>query len=364
MSTFSSRSLLLLATLSFSFVGCGGEEEKKKGLTLGSKASSCDVTNSTLAGTEWLYLNTTPDGTSPDPVMGRMKFLEEDGQLKAKYNARSKSSVYDYDSTVGEKKVTCKEEALPTDWCRALLAGGGTCDVATLQGIDSDLSAEEAAKGVKEGTAEFEEAKKTKKGDAWKRWKLGNNNLGNKLQARMYVKVVDRKCELRVTDNYMTIYNGKSMEDSNPNGTNPFVKNEMGELLWENCEADQSKNLVARPELGFPKDPAKAAHLAHYSVGDAIQFTYLGMDGMTPPENCSFSYDIFLEGKPVKKGLTPGEASVRHKGKNQPVAAWLWDYKAEKPSPAGGEYVAMVRYTQCGAEKKQVGVACAAILAK
>jgi hypothetical protein len=343
--------------------GCGDDKEKKT-LTIGGKAKSCDVTINTLAGTEWLYLNTTPEGTSPDHVMGRMKFHEEGGQLKAKYNARSKSSIYDYECKVGEKRVTCKEKALPADWCRALLAGGGTCDAATLQSIDKDLSAEDAAKGAEKGTAEFEEAKKTKKGAAWKRWKLGNNNVGNKLQGRMYVKVVDRKCELRVTDNYMTIFNGRSMEDSNPNGTNAFAKNEMGELLWENCESDQSENLVGRPELGFPKDPAKAAHLAHYKAGDTVQFTYLGMDGSTPPEGCTFSYDMWLDGKPAKKGLVPGEASVRHRGRNKKVAAWLWAYKMEKASPIEGEYISMIRYTQCGGVKKQVGVACAAVRAQ
>ena len=53
--------------------------------------------------------------------------------------------------------------------------------------------------------------------------------LGNKLQGILYVKVDESACRLKVTDNYMTMFNGERKEDSNPNGTNPFVKNTLGE---------------------------------------------------------------------------------------------------------------------------------------
>jgi hypothetical protein len=342
-----------------------GCDSKKEGFTVGQKSvKDCDVSLENLDSTEWLYMNTTPDGTRPDPIMGRLKFYTEGGTLKAKYNARSKSSMYDYNCVNAGKELRCKEKAMPADWCRALLAGGGKCDVATLKEIDEDLDAAAAAKGVAEGTKEFNEAKKTKKGKAWKDFMLGNNNLGNKLQARMYVKVNTKKCQLRVTDNYMTIYNGRSLEDSNPNGTNAFVKNDQGELLWENCDGKQSENFVARPEMGFPKNPLKVGHLARYKVGQQAQFTYLGMDGMTVPEGCTFSFDIYVEGKPVARGLTPGSAKVKYKGRMTPVAAWMWDTKFDKASGAQGEIVSMVRYKTCGGAKEKVGVACVAVKAQ
>ena len=48
--------------------------------------------------------------------------------------------------------------------------------------------------------------------DVFKRWKLMNNNLGNHLQNRLYLKRDKRECRLSVADMYFTIYNGKGKE--------------------------------------------------------------------------------------------------------------------------------------------------------
>ena len=90
----------------------------------------------------------------------------------------------------------------------------------------------------------------------------------------MYVKVNTRKCELRVTDNYVTVYNGKKIEDSNPNGTNAFVKNELGDLLWDHCT--ESSNLIALDTAEFPKDPQNAGHMGKWGVNQDVNFWYLG----------------------------------------------------------------------------------------
>ena len=354
------RTCSIFAALALACLGaCGSSEEESSK----KKAGACELSMDTLSGTEWLYL-ASEDGDKPNHKFGRLKFHTEGGQLKAKYNARSTSGMYDYNCVPKGKQLECKEKAMPQDWCRALLTGGGKCDVAALTAIDSDLDPAEAAKGVEAGTAEYNTAMKTLKGRALKDFKLGNNNLGNKLQARMYIQIDERRCRLKVGDFYMTIYNGKSIEDSNPNGTNAFVKNDQGELLWENCDGGQSKNFVARPEMGFPKDPAKVAHLARYQVGQQAQFTYLGMDGQTPPEGCTFSFDIWRDGKRAASNLSPGTTKVKHKGKMIPVAAWLWDTKFEEPSGAQGEVVAMVRYKTCGGVKESVGTACVAVKAE
>jgi len=356
------RQHTIRAALGLAILLSAGCDSTKEGVTVGSKSvAGCDLSLDALSGTEWVYLDTTPDGDKANPVLGRLQFHTDGGKLKAKYNARSKSSMYDYHCVSKGKEVHCKEKAMPQDWCRALLAGGGKCDVPTLLQIDPDLDPAEAAKGVTAGTAEFTEAKKKLKGKAWKDFMLGNNNLGNKLQARIYIKANKRKCQLRISDFYMTIYNGRSIEDSNPNGTNAFVKNDMGDLLWENCDGTQSKNFVARPEPGFPKNPAKIGHLARYPVGKTAHFTYLGLDGQTPAEGCSFSFDIWQDGRPVAKDLQPGTTTVRHKGRKLQVAAWMWDKKFEQASGPQGEVVAMVRHQTCGGVKKSVGTACVAV---
>jgi hypothetical protein len=341
-----------------------GCDSNKSGVTVGTKSvEGCELSLDTLSGSEWVYQDVTPDGDKPNPVFGRIKFETEGGKLSAKYNARSTSSVYDYQCVAKGKELHCKEKPMPQDWCRALLAGGGTCDVATLTTIDPDLDLAAAAKGVAAGTAEFKEAKAKLKGRALKDFMLGNNNLGNKLQARIYVKVNTRKCQLTVSDFYMTIYNGRSIEDSNPNGTNAFVKNELGELMWESCDGTQSKNFVARPEMGFPKNPGKIGHLARYTVGQQAQFTYLGLDGQIPPEGCSFSFDVWRDGKPVGRDLKPGTTEVKHKGKKLQVAAWMWDKTFDAPSGPQGELIAMSRYKTCGGVKESVGTACVAVKA-
>ena len=51
----------------------------------------------------------------------------------------------------------------------------------------------------------------------------------------------------------MTVYNGKKVEDSNPVGTNAFVKNELGDLLWEHCE--NRNDFLPLSKGTFPEDP-------------------------------------------------------------------------------------------------------------
>lgn len=360
-----SRHHITSAALGITLILGMGCESKKSGYSLGQAgAGACDVTLDSLAGTEWNYLQATPEGNNPAPRQGRVKFYSEAGQLKAKYNAGSVSSMYDYNCTTKGNKLSCREKALPADWCRSLLAGGGTCDVASIQAVDDTVDPAAAAKGVADGTKEFQEAKKKLKGADLKRFLFVNNNLGNKLQARMYVELNEKKCQLRIADMYMTIFQGKAKEDNNPNGRNAFVKNELGEQLWENCDGQQSKEFVARPEMGFPKNPAKVSHMARYSVGQQVQFTYLGMDGQSAPPGCTFGFDIWIDGKNVAKDLTPGAAKVKHKGKMIPVSAWLWDKKYEAPSGPQGEIVSMVRHKTCGGAKEVLGAACVAVKAQ
>jgi hypothetical protein len=334
-----------------------GCEQKTKGFTVGtsSKAGSCDMDTQSLAGSEWVYLRANPDRSETlDPVQGRIQFVADGDTLIAKYNVGSKANIYEYNCTVGEKEVVCREAPKVKDFCQALVVGGGKCNKKALLRIDKTLTEAQLETGIKEGR---KNVKKYKDGKDWKQFAFNNNNLGNKLQGILYAKVDKRRCTLRVTDNYMTIYNAKRIEDSNPNGTNMFVKNVEGELLWDNCT--DSKNLVGRPEPGFPKNPDKVGHLARYRVGDSVHFHYLGLDGSKPPEGCSFSYDIWNEARLVSKGLVPTDAKFKRKT----VKAWGYSKKFEGPSSATGEVVTMVRYKECGGAKEQLGVSCAAVLA-
>jgi len=338
-------------------------KEETSGFTVGNTKdeSACDLTIDSLADTEWLFLKANPDKSEEPDHHTRLKFFSEDGGLKAKYNVGSITGMYTYRCTkVGEEQI-CKEEPKVKDWCQALVAGGAECTPETLKGIDDTITDEE----IKTGMADAEEVmKKYRDTPDWEKFKFQNNNLGNKLQGLLYVKVDKRNCRLRITDNYVTIYNGKRVEDSNPAGTNPFVKNEMGELLWEGCK--NSGDLVATTEAEFPKNPDQIQHLARHSAGTEISFWYLDPAVKSNVEGCTDSFDVWLDGKPLKQGLSPSEVEL----KRDKVLSWSWKHQADNETPlaqqATGEAFHMVWNRKCtgeNAEKESKdGVSCALIL--
>ena len=342
------------SALVFAIAGCDGDKKEKKGMTLGSKSGECGLTLDGLDGTEWVYLRANPDRTdTPDPMQGRIKFKTENGQTSAKYNVGSRSDIYEYDcETPKGTKMVCREKSHAKDYCQALAVVDKECTAASLRAIDPSLSDEEIAKGIEEGMANIKKFKGT---DKWKHFVFNNNNLGNKLFGQMYVKINERKCEIRVTDNYVTVYNGKRIEDSNPNGTNAFVKNELGELLWEHCT--ESNNLLAIDTAEFPKDPKNVAHTGRWPAGKDVNFWYLGADAMQAPEGCSYNFDTWMNGQPLKKGNTPGT----HTLKGQEVLTWHFSHKWDK-APAQPAVVSMVRNKTCGDKTEVDQVSCAAVL--
>ena len=348
--------LVLSLVTTMMMAGC---EDKSKGFVVGQtdKAETCDLNLSNVAGTEWIMLKVNPDKTeTPDPK-ARMKWFEEDGKLKVKYNVGSVADMYTYNCVPSEGEVACREEPKVKDWCQALEAGGAPCTPESIKAIDPTVS----DKDVTEGIAKAQEVINRYKGKPdWDKFKFQNNNLGNKLQGLLYVKVDDRKCRLRITDNYMTIYDGKRIEDSNPVGTNPFVKNDQGELLWEHCE--NREDLIARPEAEYPADPDKIGHQAQYEVGKEANIWYLAKDAREYKEGCNDSFDVWLDGKPLEKGLEPEVAELKH---NKKELHWHYVYKPTAPSATGeGDIITFVRSTACDGKPAETHVSCAAILVR
>jgi hypothetical protein len=349
-----STSVFAATALFLSLSGCGGDDASKKTITMGKKSGECTLSFDGLDGTEWVYLRANPDRTdTPDPMQGRMKFSAEAGSITAKYNVGSRSDMYEYEcDSPTETRMICREKSHAKDYCQALAVAGKTCTPESLRAIDPSLSDDEVAKGIAEGMANVEKYKGTPK---WKSFVFNNNNLGNKLFGQMYVKVNKRNCSLRVTDNYITVYNGKKIEDSNPNGTNEFVKNELGELLWEHCT--ESSNLLAIDTADFPKDPQNARHQGKWSAGKAVNFWYLGADAMEAPEGCSYNFDTWVDGKPLAKAATPGT----HKLKGKAVLTWHFANTWDK-APAMPVVVTMVRNKVCAGKSEVDQASCAAVL--
>lgn len=345
---------MLLGAMALGLAAC---EEKKSGFVVGQpKAADCDLSLDKLAGTEWVMLKAIDaDTEKPDPS-ARAKFYMEDGHYKLKYNVASVSDMYTYDCKVNEAgdELTCKEEPKVKDWCQALVAGGKeTCTYDDIKKIDPDVTQAQFDEGWKKAQEVINRFKDDP--EKWKKFVFQNNNLGNKLQGLFYAKIDKRHCWLRVTDNYMTIYNGKRVEDSNPVGTNPFVKNDLGELLWEHCE--NREDLIARPEADYPKDPDRIGHMAHYQPGQEFHVWYLAKDGREYKEGCDNSFDVWINAKPYKKGLKP--EIVENKRKKE--LRWHVALKFDEPSATPqGETITFVRHTTCDG-KTETAVSCAAV---
>lgn len=339
-------------------------EERSNSLNLNApQEGACALSNETLAGTTWLYNKLAADGSgvrTPD-VQTRMKFYQEDGILKAKYTVGSYSDVYEYHCFEKAGEWACFEPPKYKDWCQALTVHQKDGDPAACtpealakiaQGLAND---EEIAAGIKEAG---EVVAKYKGGDEWEQFVFNNNNLGNKLQGRLYAKVNTKKCSLRVTDNYMTIFNGKVKEDSNPVGTDEFVESDQGEMMWEHCT--DSSDLIAMKTDKFPESeeevlPCVPNQGCSYAAGETAYYHYIGIDGRETKEGCTYSYDTYVDWKPGEMGQTAEIVDFKRKKEAR------YGFSVAHADP-GAHVVEIVRYATCDGKKEQVEVSCNLVL--
>ncbi len=331
-----------LLILPLALLAC--EEKTSNKLTLGTKAVDCALSVNDLAGTSWVIERINPDkSTEPDKAT-RLQFNEEDGRLVGKYNVGSLSDMYDYPCEIKGDELVCREgEPHVKDFCQAVLTGGGACTDEVISALVPDATPEQIAEGVKEATANVE---KYKNGDQWDQFVLNNNNLGNKLRGILYAKVDTRSCKLRITDNYLTVYNAKKIEDSNPVGTNLFVSTE-DELLWEHCSNDD--DLMALPSEETPKDAPQTQ--IQWAAGDTVHYHFLGKDAFEPAEGCTYSYDTWLNAEPLSKDNAATEAEFKGKA----MAKHHFTHTYNEP---GINVLMMTRYKTCGGKKETVETAC------
>ena len=341
--------LTALALTALSLTGC---EEKKSKINLSGEKIDCALTLDTLAGTDWVLEQINPDKTvTPNPGT-RLRIYKEGDKFQAKYNVGSFADMYTYNCDVKNDELVCKEPAKLVDFCKALsVADGSTCTVEKLKEFAPEATDEELAKAVETALADVA---KYKDKPEWKQFVGQNNNLGNKLQGLLWAKVDTKTCKLRITDMYMTIYNGKRVEDSNPVGTNPFVQTKE-ELLWEHC-AD-SGDLFVRKSKDHPAKPEDIAACfpnqgCTFGATEEAFYHYLGQDGRDAKDGCTYSYDLWLNGKPFKKDI-PAEV-VDVSGKKEV----RWSTGVTFPAP-GQQVMVMVRNQSCaGGAKEKIEVSC------
>lgn len=342
--------------------GCGGGGEGA-----GVSADACDLGFDTLEGRTFVMAEAQPDQTYKDNPMARVKFVKGENGLEAKYTAKSISDVYTYfcNDPKGEgeeREMYCAEKERPKDWCQALeVHEPGSCSRKALKklGIEK-TSDEDLLKAVKEARATVKEYRdKGEDSREWKNFQLNNNNLGNKLQGRLYVKMDTERCRLSLSDMYFTIHQGKKVEDTNPVGINPFVESDES-FMFEHC--DEGRNVVAGlKEEEPPEDLSTIPQVQEHSVGDKVNYFYLGEKANKAEEGCTYSADVWLSWKPGPTGIEvqPDEdGALWWKTSHTWTDDQVIDYAGKKVG-----LFEMVRYKTCGGgEKEKINTTCNLVL--
>jgi len=334
---------------------CGGAEE---GAEKAGGAEECTIDMNALAGDTFVMYEAMPDQTYRENEQARMQFYDEDGELKVKYTVKSLSDVYTYGCELSEKEdgteAYCTEEERVQDWCQALLVyDSDLCTRKELRKLGATKTSDEDM--TKDMKAAREEVKKRRGTEKWDHFVLNNNNLGNKLQGRLWAKLDKKRCRLSVDDMYFTIFNGKGLEDTNPVGKNPFVKSEE-EFLFEHCT--DGHNLAPHTAAELPKKLSDLGpRRAPQPIDTDLWYHYVGEEAVKAEEGCTYEMDTFAQWRPADKGVAvaPGE-----KGKLSWVAQkkWTSDNIVELAPGARGGVFHMLRYKTCGGERELIGASC------
>ncbi len=337
------------------------EEKSTNKLVLGQKSVACDINMDNLAGTEWVIEKILPGREVEPDVQTRLKVFAKDGATWVKYNVGSLSDMYDYECMMRGEELACWEDPPKVrDFCQALQAAEKECTPEVLKKLAPTASDEDIAEGIKKAN---ENVKRFKGTDKWKAFVFQNNNLGNKLGGLLYLKVDQKRCKLRITDNYMTIYDGKKVEDSNPVGTNYFLRNEEA-LFWEHCT--DSGDLIATKSSDFPKNEKEALTCApprcDFTTSDKVTYHYVGQDGRTPKDGCTYTFDSWLNWKPLQSNVAA--EIVDWKQGRRKVKEIRYPLSKTFTTP-GMQVMEIVRYASCeGKPKEQVEVACNLVLVR
>ena len=311
------------------------------------------ITIEKLPGTTWVMDQAMPEGPNFANPQARMTFEKAGDTYKAKYSVLSLSAVYDYTCVVKDDELECKEDADYAAWCQALeVHEEGSCTAKTLRDFGATGGDAKLKKAVAKGKKVVAEMKADE--EKWPRFKATQNYLGNKLQGSIYVKPNDTKCNVRVSDMYMTIVNGKKHEDSNPVGTNPFVRSEEA-WRWVSCDRmglHGFKDTAEMPEQVAPLDARPV------SIGDKIDWYYYGPDAVEVEEGCTYSADTYGQFRPLGKDV----AIEATEGKlNWHVQQSFGEKDAPNitnATPPGSGLFTMTRYKTCGGEKSTIDTVC------
>jgi len=339
------RRLSLITALLLASTAC-----QTNGVTMVGGSVPCDLTLDKLDNTTWVELDPT-DGTAdvPNP-QARGHFYQDGDTLKLKYSVKALGDVYDYTCKKKKDQLACFQDidqANAEAACRAFEADEpGSCSMERLKDLLGESLDEKTLHDARK--AAMKEADAAEKAGNWKTFAARNDNVGNKIQGRVYVHLDSKKCRLRFSDMFLGIYQGRSFEDSNVVGTNPFVKAK-GQLLFENC--DDGHSLVDLSSADRPKADDIPAERAH-DLNSEVFYQYYGDKSVDAEKDCTYSMDVWAQWKPVQKDV---EAPIVD-GKVDWHSSFKWTdpapLKLVNPYDPRGIYT-VVRYEKCGDGKRE-----------
>jgi hypothetical protein len=324
---------------------------------------TCDLKLTELVGTEWVYAEALPGDKGEKPqYKTRARFEDKDGKMIAKYTVGSLADVYEYqcESKVNSKtqadELVCKQEASIDNFCMAVMAGGERCALKPMQRINPDWTKEEIEASAEKTKASIAEMKE--KGE-WDRARVLYNNLLNKIQGILYAGIDKENCRLMLTDNYVTVYNGSKIEDSNPAGINAYDKNEGKGLLFKPCTAPY---IFDTDSAEFPADPGNVTMTFQNKqtrpTGDPIHYWMLYGDLRMAQEGCTYSYDVWVNYQLQETGKTP--ESVDAQGGKE--LRWYYSHTFNEKSDMLNPHVLSFDITKTCGEKVDNIVACNAVI--
>lgn len=322
----------------------------------GGEVATCDLTVDTLPGQSFVMSEAQPDGPDKLNPLARIHFVEEGGKVSAKYTAMSMGDVYTYECEKQEKdgkaELKCSEKERLQDWCEALLAWDTTCKAKKLRELGATATDEEIEVAMKAAKKAKNEAKE-EGGRTWEIWHKSRAQLMNKLQGNLYAKVDEKRCRLRIDDLYWTLYKGEKKEDSNPVGTNPFVK---AEKDWTFVDCDNTVDLWDLEEDAFPTKPLEA--VPKHEIGKSIYYYHTGKKAEKAEEGCAYTYDSYAGWLPVAQGV---KAEPNEEGR----LMWRAEhaFKDEEIRDVLGKRFGvfqMARFKECGGNKELIDVSCRA----
>jgi hypothetical protein len=348
---------LIGPVIAASLVACGDAGD-------GVDVERCTLSNQDINETQWVMWEALPGGKTRENSMARMQFFQEEGVQKVRYTVKSLADAYLYTCEAkhadgqrgqGIKEWFCKEETHLRDWCQALeVVQEGSCTAAKLQELGAEGTPKEFEDGIKKAK---ETVAKYRDQPTWGQFRLNNNTLANKLQGLLYVKMkkvraksTEQRCQLSVTDMYMTLYEGRRIEDSNPVGTNPFIQTKEA---YDYAHCTDPAGLRDYSKATLPKDLSTIPRRRLYEVGQTVYYHYMGEVAVKAVEGCTYSRDVSAQWRPVSTGE---EVAVSEQGVVQWNTSHAWtDLEALKlindQAPTG--ILKMERYQTCADGKKE-----------